>query len=271
MEDAGAATGAGGWAPIRDWDDAYENTGNIPDGAAHPPRWLRLSEAALLEARIEDGIFLPAGRPRGLMVFVHGGYWMATHPGYYAHLAQGAVARGWAVVMPAYTQAPRGALAQMKVEVAAAVTAAAQRVAGPVVLTGHSAGGHLAARLICSDAPMPPSLMARIARVVPVSGLFDLRPLRRTRMAAPLGLTPQVALAESPALLEPVMGIDLHAWVGAAERPEFRRQTRLLSVIWHGLGAPVRVTEEPDRHHFDVIDGLAEADSPLMEAVLGGI
>src|SRR5690606_17104183 len=100
---------------------------------------------------------------------------------------------------------------------------------------------------------------------------FDLRPLRRTRMAAPLGLTPQVALAESPALLEPVTGIDLHAWVGAAERPEFRRQTRLLSLIWHGLGAPVRVTEEPDRHHFDVIDGLAEAASPLMEAVLGGI
>lgn len=271
MEETGAATRTEGWAPIRDWDDAYENTGNIPDGAAHPPRWLRLSEAALRHARIEDGIFLPEGRPRGLMVFVHGGYWMATHPGYYAHLAQGAVARGWAVVMPAYTQAPRGALAQMKVEVAAAVSAASQRVAGPVVLTGHSAGGHLAARLICADAPMAPQVTARIARVVPISGLFDLRSLRRTRMAAPLGLTPQVAQAESPALLEPVGGIAVHAWVGAAERPEFRRQSRLLSVIWHGLGVPVAVTEAPGLHHFNVIDDLAEADSPLMEAVLGGL
>ena len=271
MEDAGAATGAGRWPPVRDWDDAYENTGNIPDGATHPPRWLRLSQEALRMARVEDGIFLPEGRPRGLMVFIHGGYWMATDPGHYAHLARGAVARGWAVAMPTYTHAPRGALAQMKAEVAATVTEAARRIAGPVVLTGHSAGGHLAARLVCTDAPLSPLVMARIARVVPISGLFDLRPLRRTLMAGPLGLTPAVALAESPALLEPVPGIDLHAWVGAEERPEFLRQSHLLSVIWHGLGAPVRVTEEAGRHHFDVIDGLAEADSPLMEAVLGGL
>jgi hypothetical protein len=30
-----------------------------------------------------------------------------------------------------------------------------------------------------------------------------------------------------------------------------------------------RAHEEPGRHHFDVIDALAEPESPLMQALLG--
>jgi hypothetical protein len=77
------------------------------------------------------------------------------------------------------------------------------------------------------------------------------------------------AAAESPALLEPRPGVPLTCWVGAAERPEFRRQTALLANIWTGFGVTTRAVEEPDRHHFNIIDGLSEAHSPLTEALLG--
>lgn len=260
---------ASGWAAVTDWDHAYENTGSIPDGASHPPRWHALAQRA--PQPDADGLFRPKGTPRGLMVFIHGGYWMATGPDWYAHLAQGAVARGWAVLKPHYRLAPGGALADMPRQIAAQITRAAGLVAGPLALTGHSAGGHLAARLCCTDTVLPPQITARIARLAPISGLFDLRPLRRTLMSGPLGLTPAVAEAESPALKEPLPNLDVHAWVGADERPEFIRQSHLLGVIWPGLGVPVRVTEEAGRHHFDVIDGLAEAGHPLTEAVIGGI
>lgn len=271
MEDETGSGSGHGFAPITDWDDAYENTGHIRDGTTHLPRWRRLSRAALASARVEHGIFMPQGAPRGLMVFIHGGYWMATGPDDYAHLSQGAVARGWAVLIPPYPLAPAAGFSQMIRALAAAITDAAARIPGPITVSGHSAGGHLVMRLVCDDTPLPATILGRVARVVPVSGLFDLRPLRRTRMAAPLGLTPEIAARHSPALREPAGNTGIHAWVGADERPEFIRQTRLLSLIWHGLGVPVRVTEEPGRHHFDVIDALAEAGTPLTGALLDGL
>lgn len=271
MEDSLQSGHRQGFAPITDWDDAYENTAHIPDGPSHLPRWQRLSRQVLETARIEAGIFMPTGVPCGLMVFIHGGYWMATDPGYYAHLSRGAVVRGWAVLIPSYPLAPAGNFNQMTAALAAAITSAASRIPGPVVLCGHSAGGHLAARLICRDTPLAPQILARIGRVVPISGIFDLRPLMRTRMAEPLGLSRETAAAHSPALLEPVEGIDVHAWVGGDERPEFIRQTRLLSLIWHSLGVPVRVTQETGRHHFDVIDGLSQSGSALTGALLDTI
>lgn len=271
MEDSLHIAHGHGFAPITDWDDAYENTAHIPDGPSHLPRWQHLSQQVLETARIEGGIFMPTGTPCGLMVFVHGGYWMATDPGYYAHLSRGAVGRGWAALIPPYPLAPAGGFTQMIAALSAAITSAATRIPGPVVLCGHSAGGHLAARLICRDTSLAPQILARIKRIVPISGIFDLRPLMRTRMAEPLRLNRETAAAHSPALLEPVAGIDVHAWVGGDERPEFIRQTWLLSLIWHGLGVPVRVTQEAGRHHFDVIDGLSHSGSDLTAALLDNI
>ena len=59
------------------------------------------------------------------------------------------------------------------------------------------------------------------------------------------------------------------AWVGQAERSEFVRQSALIANVWRGLGAETDLVVEPDRHHFDVIDGLADPGSPLTEALLG--
>jgi hypothetical protein len=77
------------------------------------------------------------------------------------------------------------------------------------------------------------------------------------------------ALGESPALLEPREGIRLTCWVGGAERAEFLRQNALLANIWTGLGARTAAVAEPDRHHFNVIDGLADPDHPLSRTLLG--
>jgi hypothetical protein len=67
----------------------------------------------------------------------------------------------------------------------------------------------------------------------------------------------------------PLEGVRVHAWVGDLERPEFVRQTTLIANVWTGLGADMAQTIEPGRHHFNVIDGLADPESPLIEAVLG--
>lgn len=257
---------------VTDWDDAYANTVHIPGGEGFPPRWQ--DAAARFRAAHPPGplgrghLFRPDGAVRGLMVFVHGGYWMETDPGLWSHLAAGALARGWAAAMPAYTLAPRARITQMVAEVAAAVVQAARMVDGPIALAGHSAGGHLAARMICDDGTLPDAVAARVTGCVPISPLSDLRPLLRTAMNATLRLDAAEAAAQSPALLAPRPGIPVITWVGGMERPEFIRQARLLANIWAGLGAPTDCVIDPGRHHFDVIEGLERADSPLMERLL---
>ena len=201
------------------------------------------------------------------MVFVHGGYWVRLDRSFWSHLAAGPIARGWAVAMPSYVLAPEARVAEIGRGIARAVEVAAERVPGPVRLAGHSAGGHLVARAMVGGA-LPHDLAERVERVVPISGVFDLRPLLRTELNADIRLDAEEAAAESPALLAPREGTRLVAWVGQAERSEFVRQSELLANVWRGLGAATACVVEPDRHHFDVIDGLERPDSALTRALL---
>lgn len=268
-----------------DWDDAYNNRGHIPEADSFQPRWAEQA-AAFREQAVAGGrarldlpygthgrerfdLFLPQGMAQGLVVFVHGGYWRAFARTDWSHLAAGALARGWAVAMPGYTLCPQIRVSGITRQIAAAIAAASRRLGGPIRLVGHSAGGHLVTRMLCDGAPLPDAVADRLARVVSISGVHDLRPLLRTKINDDLRLDAAEARAESPALAEPREGVRLVCWVGAQERPEFVRQNALLANIWTGLGAETASIEQPERHHFDIIDGLAVPDSPLTRALLG--
>lgn len=257
---------------VTDWDDAYANGAHIPDSATYPARWQDQALAFRSNhppQKVNGGdLFMPDVTPKGLTVFIHGGYWMKFGPSDWSHLAAGPLAAGWAVLMPSYTLAPRARITDMVTEVAAAISKAAEMIAGPIALTGHSAGGHLAARMICDDGTLPDPVIGRVSTCVPISGLSDLRPLMRSAMNDTLGIDAAEARDQSPALLSPHGNIPVTAWVGGAERPEFIRQSRLLADIWAGLGAPTELVIEPGRHHFDVIDALCRPDSPLTRCLL---
>ncbi len=269
---------------ITDWDDAYANGPNIPGGERWPGLWVEPARAyrqalegaghANLDIRYGEGernhldLFLPATDPAGLVVFVHGGFWLRLDKSYWSHLARGAVERGYAVAMPSYTLCPDIRIAGITAEVADAIVKAAELVAGPIRLAGHSAGGHLVTRMVTVTSPLPEEIRSRIVRTVSLSGLHDLRPLMHTAMNGQLRIDRQEAWRESPALLDPIPGTRLVCWAGASERSEFLRQNALLASIWKGLGAETEVIEEPDRHHFNVIEGLADPDHPLTGALL---
>jgi len=266
--------------PVADFDAAYDNSGAVPGSAEFAPRWTREAEAfrQLMVARGRADLatpygvaerqrldlFRPEGAPQGLVVFVHGGYWKALDRSFWSHLSRGCLERGFAVAVPSYRLAPEVRLAEIGRDVAAAVRVASALVpVGPLRLVGHSAGGHLVARMVSAASPIDPALLARLDRVVPVSGLHDLRPIRRTRMNDTLRIDAAEALSESPALLEPAFSGSVHAVVGARELPELRRQTAFLHSAWAGLGARIDLGEIADRHHFDVVEDLADPASAL--------
>ncbi len=271
---------------ITDWDDAYANGPNIPGGDRWPAAWVaparayREEMAAAGRARLGIAygqgernaydLFLPAVEATGLVVFVHGGYWMRLERSLWSHLARGAVDSGFAVAMPSYTLCPATRISGITREVALAIEHAAGTVEGPLFLTGHSAGGHLVSRMVCEGTPLPAAVRERIRNVVAISGVHDLRPLMRTAMNETLGLDAAEAAAESPALLAPAPGTRICCWVGAGERAEFIRQNALLANVWTGLGAETSCVVEPDRHHFNVIDGLADPSHALTRTLLTG-
>ena len=257
-----------------DYDRAYANAPFIPGGEAYPGRWLsdaaafrsalgaraRLDIAYGAGPRQKLDLFLPEGRPAGLLVFLHGGYWLRFGRESWSHLGGGALTRGWAVAMPSYTLAPEGRIAAMRAECVRAVEVAAGLVEGPVVLTGHSAGGQLSARIACDDV----ALAAPLRRVVPLSPLADLEPIALTAMNKTLSLDAAEIAQESPALHAKRGDVEAHVWVGAAERPAFLYHARLLAEAW---GCPW--TPETNRNHYDVIEGYCDPASPLLAACLG--
>ncbi len=267
---------------VMDWDDAYANGPNIPGGDRWPNAWVAPAQAfrdglgsrALLDkpygerARNRFDLFMPERAPKGLTVFVHGGFWMRLDKSLWSQLAAGPLAHGWAVAMPSYTLCPEIRIAGIVQEIAAAIEAAAELVEGPIALTGHSAGGHLAARMVAAGTPLSPSTQRRVRNLVSISGLHDLRPLMKTAMNDVLLIDEAEALAQSPALLRPLEGVRVTCWVGGSEREEFKRQNDLLANVWTGLGATTCAITEPDRHHFNVIDGLIDPEHPLTRALL---
>jgi arylformamidase len=263
---------------IKDFDDAYANMPYIPGGADFPAHWAALAErfrenptpGCDVNLNLAYGphprqcidLFTPES-PRGLAIFVHGGYWMKFAKSDFTHLASGALARGWAVALPGYRLTPETTIGGITSDIAKAITAIAKHVHGPIRLAGHSAGGHLVTRMLCEPSQVQPEVLDRVEQVISISGVHDLRPLLHTQLNETLKLTELEARNESPALRRARAGSKVMCWVGADERPEFVRQTDLLANIWHGLGVDVSCHHAVARHHFDVIEDLLNPESGL--------
>ena len=264
-----------------DWDDAFANGAYIENGMSYPPLWAARAAAFRAKAdwaetdilygehpREKLDLFFPNDAPRGLVVIVHGGYWLKFDKSSWSDLAEGALGNGWAVAMPSYTLAPDARIENITLQVGRAIARAAEQVAGPIRLGGHSAGGHLVTRMVCDDSPLLPALLERVEGLVSISGLHDLRPLQLTTMNQQLQLTSKSAALESAVLHRPAGQAQVVCWVGGAERPEFLRQSALLVEAWGRAGARTQLVVDPGKHHFDVIDGLKDPQSDMTHTLL---
>lgn len=265
-----------------DWDDAFSNSTYISDGTTYPERWRKSAAAHIekqekLELDIPYGphprqifdLFWPVTEPVGLVVFIHGGYWLDFDKSYWSHLSGGACEQGWAVAIPSYVLAPETKISEITRMIAQAIECCSELVNGPIVLAGHSAGGHLVTRMVCESSPLKEFAGARITRIISISGLHDLRNLIHTRMNDQLQLSLEEAIAESSALQNPIASSDVTCWVGSEERPEFLKQANTLRDSWKNRIANIRVVIEPNRHHFDVIGSMSDPNSPLTLTLIG--
>ena len=197
--------GWAGWAQ-KARDDAYNNTDMVADSGAQ----IAARNAASAAFRAAHAGHLDAAAP--CLVFIHGGYWQRNRREDFAILAQGAIAMGWSAALPGYTLAPDASLTAICWQVTRALDwlaahGAAHGIAGPIVVSGWSAGGHLAAM-----AAEHPAVTAALA----MSGVFELAPIRDTFLQDKLRLT-EAEIADLSPIRRPVVQKPIAVAYGAAE------------------------------------------------------
>ncbi|MDO9712065.1 alpha/beta hydrolase [Paracraurococcus lichenis] len=254
-------------------DAAYDNTRAVADSAAliaarnAASAAFRAAHAGHLdlaygEAERTRWDLFPAAEPGApCLVFVHGGYWQRNRREDFSILAEGAMARGWSVAMPGYPLAPEASLTRIVAEIHAALDwlqakGPAHGIAGRIVLSGWSAGGHLVGACVGHPA---------VAAGLAISGIFELAPIRDTYLNDKLRLTEAEIEALSP-LRRPMVRKPMAVAYGSAELPELRRQSR----HFHGARAeahiPGPLIPVAGADHFRILEALRARDGELLRA-----
>ena len=215
----------------------------------------------------------PAGAAP-IQVFIHGGYWRAMDKDVHSFPAEGFVAAGGAVVSLNYALAPAVTLEAIVGQCRAAIEWIADNAArlngdpDRIFVSGHSAGGHLTAAMLCTDWAARGRPADLVKGGAPISGIFDLAPIMETSINDDVRLDADSALRNSPINNLPATGAPLIAVVGGAETEAFVAQNRAFAEAWRARGFEASVMEIEGLHHYTVVMEMGRPGSALTQAVL---
>ena len=257
-----------------DYEVEYNNRARVPENPELMAGWAKDAAAYREQCaprRIAYGsgernvIDVFAGEGQGpLAVFIHGGYWQALDGSWFSHMARGLNAHGIGVAVPTYDLCPQVSVADIIMQMREAMLELA-KLSETLIVSGHSAGGHLAACMLATDwqaydASLPPQL---VRAAYAISGLFELEPLVPTSINKALKLDQANARAASPLFWQPPSHGSLDAVVGEAESAEYHRQSRTIVEVWGEAGVATQYGSVPAANHFTAIAPLADPASPM--------
>ena len=262
----------------------YNNRELVPDHPVYFARWAEGSQKARatmtchLDLRYGDAPgetidLFPSRKGDGsCMMFIHGGYWRSLDKKDFSFLAPAFVGGGISLAVVNYDLCPKTSMEEIVRQMLRAsrwMWLHAEEYGmdqDRLYVSGHSAGGHLTAMLMCAQWPtfdheLPKDLWKG---GLAISGIYDLRPLIDVDwLNVDLRLNEAIALKLSPAFMPPATRAPVMTCVGGDESSEFLRQNALLGSRWKSAFAgdiPM-----PGKNHFSVIDGLADPASALFQ------
>ena len=205
----------------------------------------------------------PASDPGApCLVFIHGGYWLRNSRELFAIYGEGLALAGWSIAMPGYTLAPQASLTAIVQEIGAALDWLADRgpahgIAGPVVVSGWSAGAQLAAMHLGHRL---------VAAGLAISGVYDLAPLRDTALNDVLQLSHMEIATLSPVRSPPASPKPLAIAYGTRELPALVYDSRKLHALRSAAHAPGSLLPIAGADHFTILEELRRPNGQLVRA-----
>lgn len=204
-----------------------------------------------------------------LHVFIHGGYWRMLHKNDFTYVAHGVLPHGVNLAIINYALIPTVSMGELVAQCRRSIQFLMrdgeslgidpQRVS----VSGHSAGGHLAAMMATCSFPQT------LKSVCALSGIFDLAPIQQCFLNEVLSLSDQDIESYSPARLTPLHQGQLHILTGAQEGAEYERQAKTLHGAWSACRPAPTLEFAAEHNHFTLRAALADPASPITKAALG--
>jgi arylformamidase len=257
----------------------YNNRLQVPDYALHTETWERLSRQTEKEylsisniaygelAREQLDIY-PSSKPNSkTLVFIHGGYWRNMDKRMFHFVAKAFHQYNVTTILITYPLAPLASIDQVVSSCRKAVNWVQQNISqhngnpGKMYISGHSAGGHLAAMMMTADEKY---FMPGIKGVCSISGLFNLVPIQLSEINETLQMDNAMALRNSPVLLRSAGSCPLLLAVGINETEEYKAQSEELYKKWKEE-IPLQLLQLRELNHYSIIEDLLNTDSLLHQ------
>ena len=200
-------------------------------------------------------IYAPA-EARRAFVFVHGGAWRRQLKRESAFAAETIVRARASYVALGFALLPAVTLDAMAAQVCRGIEWVHANLNREILLCGHSSGAHLAACAL--------TRLDFVKHAFLVSGVYDLLPVRLSSRNGYVRLDQRLEQEYSPIRHVGRIRCPVTVAWGARESAEFSRQSREFAAA---LQAPTLAVA--GLNHFEVIEQLADAASPLARAALG--
>ncbi len=223
-------------------------------------------------------VFPAGGKGGPVLVYCHGGAWTRTSKDHYSFLAPPFVAAGVSLVVLGFALAPEVPLDEIVRQCRAGIAwvhrNAGERGWNPddIHVAGHSSGGHLCGMMLTTDWRGDYGLPADLVKSgAPMSGMFDLEPVRLSHRNAYLDLTERSALRNGPIHHVPERGCPVVSVHGDGELAEFRRQNGEFAAAWRAAGHPVEEIVLEGFNHFEVCVEIANPEGRILPAILRNV
>ena len=262
-------------------ENEYNPRLRVSDAATYQPKWGEWAAATRARrtslADISYGAdpreimdIFRANQPKGACLFIHGGYWRSFTKNEFSWVVDALVDAGITVAVVNYPLCPQVTIADIVASLRKAVVALHdQHLTNDEkknwVVAGHSAGGYLAAAMSATNWSLHGLEKNPFRGSVPVSGVFDVRPLLHTSINEQLRLTKESAAALNLFAQTPHDPVPMLPIYGAEESSEFCRHSLDLAKLWPGSEPAIGVE---GRNHFNVIEGIADPQSIIFKTIL---
>jgi arylformamidase len=217
----------------------------------------------------------PADQPGGpVLIYIHGGYWRSGSKEDNCNFVPVFTKQGASVVLVEYDLCPTVTVSDIVRQTRSAIAWVYRNILrysgnpAKIYLSGHSAGGHLTAMALAHDwasAGLPRDL---IKGAVATSGVYDLDMVMRISVQEEVRLTPELAKRNSPFHHPPLPICPVIVAVGGAEPKGWQQMSEDFFKLCKERGVDCEYLIIPSANHYTMSEHLADADSPLAQAML---